>query len=60
VLLNCLNPVVYERYYYFAWPLILLLWPRNVSENRLLSILVLAIHMGVSIFYVKLSLVFPK
>jgi hypothetical protein len=60
VLFNCLNPVVYERYYYFAWPMIILLLPRDVSENRFLSILVLTIHIGISIFYVKLSLVFPK
>jgi hypothetical protein len=60
VLFNCLNPVVYERYYYFAWPMILLLLPRDVSENRILSILVLAIHVGVSLIYVDLSLVFTK
>lgn len=60
MLLNCFNPFVYERYYYFAWPMILLLLPSDVSRNRLLSILVLAIHIVISIFYVKLSLVFPK
>lgn len=57
---NCLNPFVYERHYYFAWPMILLLFPRNISENRIISILVLAIHMGISILYVKWSLVFTK
>jgi hypothetical protein len=60
VILNCFNPFVYERYYYFAWPLILLLLPNNISRSRFLLLLVLAIHIGISLIYVKLSLVFPK
>ena len=60
VFLNFLNPFVYERHYYFAWPLILLLLPKDLSENRFLLISVLMVHLGISIFYAKLSLVFPK
>ena len=41
LLLSCFNPFVYERYYYFAWPLVLLLLPRDVSGNRTLLIFVL-------------------
>ncbi|OGP91533.1 MAG: hypothetical protein A2157_08745 [Deltaproteobacteria bacterium RBG_16_47_11] len=60
LLFNCLNPFVYERHYYFAWPLILLLLPREVSGNRFLLMSVLVILTGISIFYVKLLAVFPK
>ncbi len=55
-----LNPFVYERHYYFTWPLLLLLLPRDVSESRFLSLSVLAIHMAVSILYVGLLLVWTK
>ena len=60
LLFSCLNPFVYERHLYFAWPILLLLLPKNVSENRTLSILVLAFHIGISLLYVDLSLVFTK
>lgn len=58
--LNLLNPFVYERHYYFVWPLLLLLLPRELFEKRFLFIFVFAIHLGISICYVILSLVFPK
>jgi len=60
ILLNGFNPLVYERYDYFAWPLVLLLLPRDVSGNRWLLIFVLAFLIGISISYAKLLLVFPK
>ena len=60
ILLNGFNPLVYERYYYFAWPPVLLLLPRDVSENRFLLFFVLSILVGISIGYAKLMRVFPK
>jgi len=60
IFLSSINPIVYERYYYFAWPLVLLLLPRDVSENRSLLLIVLAILVATSISYVKLMLVFPE
>jgi hypothetical protein len=57
---NCLNPYVYERHYYFAWPLVLLLLPRDVSENRTLLMIVLLFLVGISLSYAKLVWVFPK
>jgi len=60
ILLNGFNSFVYERYYYFAWPLVLLLLPRDVSENRTLLMIVLLFLVGISLSYAKLVWVFPK
>jgi hypothetical protein len=60
IVLSGFNPYLYERYYYFAWPLVLLLLPRDVSENRYLLILALSILVAVSLVYAKMMLVFPK
>jgi hypothetical protein len=60
ILLNGFNSFVYERFYYFAWPLVLLLLPRDVSENRSLLMIVLLFLVGISLSYAKLVWVFPK
>jgi hypothetical protein len=60
ILLSGFNPLVYERYYYFAWPLVLLLLPRDVSGNRTLLMIVLLFLVGVSLSYAKVLWVFPK
>ena len=59
-LLNGFNSFVYERFYYFAWPLFLLLLPRDVSENRTVLMIVLLFLVGISLSYAKLVWVFPK
>jgi hypothetical protein len=60
ILLSGFNPYLYERYYYFAWPLVLLLLPRDASENRCLLVLTLSILVAISLVYAKMMLVFPK
>jgi hypothetical protein len=60
IVLNGFNSFVYERFYYFAWPLVLLLLPREVSENRTLLMIVLLFLVGISLSYAKLVWVFPK
>ena len=60
IVLSGFNPYLYERYYYFAWPLILLLLPRDVSENRYLLFLTLSILVAISLVYAKMMLLFPK
>jgi hypothetical protein len=59
LLLSGFNPLVYERYYYFSWPLVLLLLPGEASENRTLLLIVLLFLVGVSLSYAKLLRVFP-
>jgi hypothetical protein len=60
IFLSGFNSFVYERYYYFSWPLVLLLLPRDVSGNRALLMIVLLFLVGISLFYAKLLWVFPK
>jgi hypothetical protein len=60
ILLNSFNSFVYERFYYFAWPLVLLLLPKDVSENRILLMIVLLFLAVISLSYANLVWVFPK
>lgn len=53
-----LNPVVYERYGYYLWPMILLLLPRDISGNRRLLLSVLALQAVVTLVYLKLTVTF--
>ncbi len=59
-LMSGLNPVVYERYDYYLWPMILLLLPKDISENRALLLFVLAIQTVITLAYLNVTLIFPN